>query len=68
MTSQQTITITPEPVTRDSQEPEVFYVAPDGCTFVSPDGIGRFFYDSLAEAIEEHGDHLNIVNCPGWSE
>lgn len=35
---------------------DVIYVLPDDSTFVSPDGIGRYFYDSVAEAEEQHGE------------
>lgn len=33
----------------------VAYVTSWGTYFVSPDGIGRYFYDTMAEVLEEHG-------------
>jgi hypothetical protein len=37
---------------RSEQEVEVIYVAPDGSAFWSPDGEGRFYFESLKEAKE----------------
>lgn len=47
---------------RETQRPDTFYrnVETDA-VFLSPDGIGRFWYDSLEEAEEEHGDDLPVV-------
>lgn len=43
-------------VTRDNQQPDVIYVSYiENTIFVTPDGIGRIYYDTIAEAIEEHG-------------
>ena len=48
-------------VTRETQEPDVIYVVEDSWAFVTPDGIGRFFYDSLEEAQEAHGEETPVV-------
>lgn len=43
-----------EEVTRDNQEPEVIYHDEnDENVFVTPDGIGRYYFDSIEEAREE---------------
>lgn len=42
-------------ITRDNQEPDVLYVLPDGSAFVTPDGEGRYWYDSEEEAEEDYG-------------
>lgn len=61
-------------LTRDNTEPEVIYEIDPGpadeCTgnhadckpgfVVSPDGVGRYWYDTHGEAVEQHGD-LDIV-------
>jgi hypothetical protein len=31
--------------------------------FVSPDGEGRYYYDTLDEAQAEHGDDLQVIPC-----
>lgn len=56
-------------VTRDNQEPDVIYVGEwddpvfKGETiFVTPDGIGRYYYDSIEEARDDVGD-LPIVRA-----
>lgn len=48
-------------LTRDSQRPDHIYRSPDGTCIVTPDGIGRYFYDDLAEAQRQHGDDLPVV-------
>lgn len=53
-----------ETVTRETQQADVIYV--DTSTtpwpaFVSPDGIGRLHYSTVAEAMAEHGEDLPVV-------
>lgn len=53
-------------ITRANQRPDVIYRVLDEAGdmfFVSPDGEGRFWYDTLAEAQAQHGDDLPIVRC-----
>ena len=50
-----------ERMEREQQKTDVIYVTPSGGVFVSPDGIGRIWYDSEEEAAEQHGDHLETV-------
>ena len=46
-------------IDRSTQEPDVIYVHNDsGIAFVTPDGIGRYWFDSEEEAIEEYGDDM----------
>lgn len=52
-------------ITRRNQRPDVIYVGdcPDlggEVVFVSPDGEGRFYYDSVEEAVGQHGE-LHVV-------
>lgn len=49
-------------ITRDNQQVDVIYAYGDDECFVSPDGEGRYWYDSIAEAEAEHGQ-LPIVFC-----
>jgi hypothetical protein len=49
-------------VTRQTQEPDTFYVCPDGAVFLTPDGEGRYWYDSLREAQEDLGDIWPVVH------
>jgi len=35
---------------------DVFYLLPNGTTFTTPDGLGGWWYDSLDEAIDQHGE------------
>lgn len=37
-------------IDRDNQEADVLYVLPDGTAFVTPDGVGRYWYDDEDEA------------------
>lgn len=49
-------------VTRETQEPDLIYILTDGATcFVTPDGVGRYWYDSVLEAEEQHGDDVPHV-------
>uniref|UniRef100_A0AAU7GZQ5 Uncharacterized protein n=1 Tax=Streptomyces phage Kamino TaxID=3158857 RepID=A0AAU7GZQ5_9CAUD len=41
-------------ITRENQEVDVIYVLPDGTAFVTPDGAGRYWYDSEEEAVEDY--------------
>lgn len=55
-------------ITRETQRPEVAYVDRTGFCFVSPDGVGRFYFDSLEEAQEEM-DHIAYVHhVDGWRD
>lgn len=55
-------------VTRENQEPDVLYVLPDGSCFVSPDGIGRYYFDAEHEAFEEYGDDIETEWVEGASD
>lgn len=55
-------------VTRDNQEADTIYVGwwddpvlRGETVFVSPDGIGRYYYESIEEAQDDMGDDLPIV-------
>lgn len=48
-------------ITRANQLVEVIYVNPDGTAFWSPDGVGRFYFESLEEAQEQCIFDLPIV-------
>ena len=48
-------------VSRDTQKPDTIYTATDEGAFVTPDGTGRYWYDSLAEAQDAHGDDLPVI-------
>ena len=43
-------------LTRQTQRMDVIYVTTDGDVYVSPDGDGRYWYDTVEQAQEEHGD------------
>jgi len=43
----------PTIIDRDNQEPDVLYVLPDGTCFVTPDGMGRYWYDDEEQAESE---------------
>jgi predicted acetyltransferase len=47
-------------ITRKNQRTDTIYVGQDGSVFVTPDGEGRYWYDSVAEAQAQHGDDLPI--------
>jgi len=47
-------------------KPDVIYETVEGDIFVSPDGIGRLWYDSVDEAYEQHGTDLPVV--VGWDD
>ena len=42
-------------ITRANQKTDTIYHTPDG-VFVTPDGEGRYWYETVAEARAEHGD------------
>lgn len=44
-----------EGMTRDEQELETIYVCPDDSAFVTPDGIGRHWFDDEDHAVDETG-------------
>jgi hypothetical protein len=54
-------TSTDELITRATQETDTIYVTSDEWAFVTPDGEGRYWYESLEEAQEQHGDDLPVV-------
>ncbi|WJN63006.1 hypothetical protein [Streptomyces phage phiScoe25] len=41
-------------ITRETQEVDVLYVLPDGTAFVTPDGAGRYWYDTEEEGVEDY--------------
>ena len=46
---------------RRDLEVEVFYRLPNGVVFLTPDGFGGWWYESLGGAVEQHGE-LEIIN------
>lgn len=49
-------------VDRATQDADVIYVHDkSGMAFVTTDGIGRYWFDTVDEAIEEFGDDLDIT-------
>ena len=52
---------------RIDQDAEVIYEADDGRAFVSPDGEGRVYYDSVEAAKDDYGD-LHTVRVVGEIE
>lgn len=42
-------------MTRGEQEVDRLYITPDGLAFYTPDGEGRIWYDTEAEAIADTG-------------
>jgi len=51
-------------VTRAGQKLDVIYAVGDGSAMVvAPDGDGRYWYDSVAEAQAQHGDDLPVVHA-----
>ena len=47
-------------MTRAEQRAEYLYLEPDGGAFFTPDGEGRIYYPSEADALEEH-EPVNVV-------
>ena len=41
-------------VTRRNWSTTAIYVNPDGTAFVTPDGVGAYFYDTVDEAMTEY--------------
>jgi hypothetical protein len=41
-------------VTRRNWSTTVIYVNPDRTAFVTPDGVGAYFYDTVEEAMKEY--------------
>lgn len=39
---------------REAFQRETIYVTPDGTASITPDGVGRYFYDTVADARAEH--------------
>ena len=54
-------------ITRANQQVDVIYEVLDDndgeSYFVTPDGEGRYWYETLDEATEQHGDNLPVVQC-----
>lgn len=54
-------------ITRKNQQSDVIYVTQNypesGSVFITPDGEGRIWYDSIKEAQEQHGDDIPIIHC-----
>lgn len=48
-------------LTRSNQRIDIIYVCPDETAFFSPDGEGRYWFSSVAEALTEMGDYPIIV-------
>ena len=42
---------------RGNMKVDTFYILPDGITFITPDGLGGWWYDSLEEAISYNGNY-----------
>ena len=53
---------------RSEQEVEVIYLAPDGSAFWSPDGEGRFYFESLNEARENAFFDMPVKNLKEFPE
>lgn len=46
-------------ITRDNQEHDTVYACTDGTHFVvAPDGVGRYWYDTMDELEAQHGEGL----------
>lgn len=43
-----------ESVDRDTQVPDTIYRQPSGYVFITPDGWGRYYYEHVAEAVDEY--------------
>lgn len=58
-------------VTRESQETDRIYVVGDEesptVVFVTPDAVGRYFFDTVAQAREDQGD-LPVVELEHYDE
>lgn len=55
-------TTSQEFVDRSTQDTDVIYVHEDaGLAFVTTDGIGRYWFDTEEEAVEEFGDDLPVT-------
>ena len=52
---------TQETVTRDTQKADTVYALPGGGYFVSPDGEGRFWFDTLEELEDQYGDDAHTM-------
>jgi hypothetical protein len=48
-------------VTRKNWRTDTIYVEPDGSAFVTPDGVGAYFYDSQEQAEAEYVDWDRIA-------
>lgn len=53
-------------VTRKNWRTDTIYVEPDGSAFVTPDGVGAYFYDSQEQAEVEYvdWDRIAILSLP----
>lgn len=45
---------------------DVIYVTPDGDVFWSPDGVGRYFYESITDAREDTGIRSVVPTLDVW--
>ena len=48
-------------MTRADLRVDTFYRIPSGEVFLTPDGFGGFWYESVEEAIGQHGE-LYLIN------
>lgn len=48
-------------LTRAQQRLDTIYVCPDGSTFVTPDGEGRFWYDRTSPADYGYADEIDLT-------
>lgn len=59
-------------VTRKNQRTDTYYVHPEGGVFVTPDGVGRYYYSTLEEAQEQHGfigdDRVVYLDADEWPD
>lgn len=55
-------------IARTKAKTDTIYVCADGSIGVTPDCVGFYWYDSIAEAQEQHGDDLPIVRIGGVFE
>jgi hypothetical protein len=57
-------------VNRESQEVDVLYLDRHfGTAFVTPDGVGRYYYDDQAQAEDEYGDDFaDVLDVDGWDD
>lgn len=55
-------------ISRRRSAPDVIYICADGSVCVTPDGIGFYWYDSVEEAKDNHGE-LTVIRINGiWED